>query len=76
MPGLEELSGIVSGQTVKREEWSSSLLNLKPGLTFDTSAFQFKEPLKSLSSRASQQRTVGKYILSESLLGVVNTCFL
>lgn len=48
--GLEELPGIVSGQTVKREEWSSSLLNLKPELTFATSTFQFKEPLKSLYS--------------------------
>lgn len=48
--GLEELPGIVSGQTVKREEWSSSLLNLKPELTFDTATFQFKEPLKSLFS--------------------------
>lgn len=39
------------------------------------SAFQFKEPLKSLFSCSSQQCTVGKYILSESLLRVVNTCF-
>lgn len=45
--GLEELPGIVSGQTVKSEEWS--LLNLKPELTFDMSTFQFKELLKSLS---------------------------
>lgn len=43
---LEELPGIVLGQTVKSEEWSHSLLNLKPELTFDTSTFQFKELLK------------------------------
>lgn len=51
------------------------LLNLKPELTFDTSAFQFKELLKIAFFRASQQRCVGKYILSESFLRVVNTCF-
>lgn len=72
--GLEELPGIVSGQAVKREEWSSSLLNLKLELTFATSTFQFKEPLKSLYS--SQQHCVGKYILPEPLLRAVNKSFL
>lgn len=74
MLGLEELPGIVSGQTVKREEWSSSLLNLESELTFDMSTFQFKEPLKSLAF-VPLSSAVWANTVFQSLLRDVSVCF-
>lgn len=74
MLGLEELPGIVSGQTVKREEWSSSLLNLESELTFDMSTFQFKEPLKSLSY-VPLSSAVWANTFFQGLLRDVSACF-
>jgi len=70
---LDELPGIVSGQAVKSGEWSNSLMNRKPELTFDTSTFQFKELLKSLSC-VPLSSTV--WVNRRSLLRDVSMCFL